>query len=173
MLPSSDATTSRHDSTVRKTIQLQLPEPKNTQSETIITRPEDTLSWRKFKIKSGDNMALIFHRAGEQAKTLHDIISSGKEAEQLKHLLAGQTVKLGYSGDNQLQELRLNFNKRQQLVISRKNEQWQPNLYNEEVETHIEHVAATIKDFVVSKRQPRRVKRQNHHGTGRGLRLGH
>ena len=148
-LPTSDATTTpSNDNSSLTTIQIQLPELEDSRPQAITVEPDtdNTLSWRQFKVKKGDSMALIFRRAGEQAKTLHNIISSGKAAERLKHLQVGQIIEFGYSQDNQLQELRFSPRKTQQLIVSRETGQWQSDLISEEVETRLEHTTAVIKD---------------------------
>jgi len=146
-LPSSDATTTSNGNYASlKTIQLQLPELADTQPETLTAPPEITLSWRTFKVKKGDSMALIFRRAGEQAKTLHNIMASGKTAEQLKHLRVGQVIEFGYNQDDQFQQLRFSPSKTQQLIVSRESGQWHPDLHSEEVEIRTEHATTVIKD---------------------------
>ena len=49
--------------------------------------------WRKVIVTSGDNMARIFNRLGFSPRTLHSIISLGKETAILKRLRPGQTLR--------------------------------------------------------------------------------
>jgi len=79
-----------------KTIEIQLPAQTETKPESVtykITQPQ--LSWKKFKVKKGDSLALIFRRAGEKATTLHNIMSSGEVTTRLKHLRVGQIIEFG------------------------------------------------------------------------------
>jgi len=129
-----------------KIIQIQLPELTATQNKESAPAAEPDLKWKKFKVKKGDSMALIFRRAGEKPGTLHSIMSSGGVTERFKHLKVGQTIEFGYNGDDQFQELRFSPSKTQQLIVSREGSQWQPELRSEQVETRIQHATAVIKD---------------------------
>ncbi len=60
--------------------------------------------WRKVTIVSGDNMAKIFQRLGFSPRTLHRIISLGKDTALLKRLRPGQTLRF-LIARGQLQQL--------------------------------------------------------------------
>jgi len=144
-LPSSDAFVPRK--TVTKTIQVQLPDLPEIQSEPSIEEAEQVqLDWKQFKVKKGDSMALIFRRAGEKATTLHNIMSSGKAASGFKHLRVGQVVEFGYNANKQLHSLRIKPKRTQQLIASLEEDQWQSELISEEVEIRTAHATGTIKD---------------------------
>ena len=114
-IPSSGAFTPNKSLT--KTIQVQLPDLPETLPKSITEEDSHVqLDWKKFKVKKGDSMALIFRRAGEKATTLHKIMSSGKPADGFKHLRVGQIVEFGYSTNKQLQSVRVTPNKTQQLI---------------------------------------------------------
>ena len=59
------------------------------QAQTAPPKPD----WRKVIVASGDNMARIFNRMGFSPRTLHSIISLGKDTAILKHLRPGQTLR--------------------------------------------------------------------------------
>ena len=145
ILPSSDADTALPPLT--KTIQIQLPKQPEIKPESVAheTLPVQ-LNWKKFKVKKGDSLALIFRRAGEKATTLHNIMSSGETTTRLKHLQVGQVIEFGYDQDKQFQELRFSPKRTQQLIVSMKDGQWQPELISENVEIRTAHATATIKD---------------------------
>jgi len=148
MLPTDNADLTRATPPAPvKTIQIALPELVITEAEEATLTPEKpNLHWKKFKAKKGDSVALIFRRAGEKASTLYNIMSSGEATNKFKHLQVGQTIELGYGQDEQLQQLRFNPKRTQQLIVSLEAGQWQPELISEDVEIRMAHATATIQD---------------------------
>jgi len=70
------------------------------------TAPEESLTWQQVKVKSGDNLALIFSRAGFSANTLHKITSLGKATATLKRIMPGQIIHFGANAKGELIKLR-------------------------------------------------------------------
>lgn len=66
---------------------------------------EPSLTWKKVTVKSGDNLALIFNRAGFSPRTLHDITSIKAAGKSLKKIMPGQTIRFGQNNDKQLVKL--------------------------------------------------------------------
>jgi len=64
-----------------------------------------SLQWQSVTVKSGDNLALIFERAGFSPRTLHDITSIGKASSPLKKIMPGQTIRFGKNDSGKLVEL--------------------------------------------------------------------
>jgi murein DD-endopeptidase MepM/ murein hydrolase activator NlpD len=144
---SSEASVGKPSSTSTRSVQIELPE--TTEHEVIResdTPAEEALSWKHYKVKKGDSMALIFRRAGESAKTLHAIMNSGPAAKQLAHLKVGQSVAFGYSAEQNFQQLKFSPAKTEQLIVTRQEDNWISEIINEDVEIRIEHAAATIND---------------------------
>ncbi|NRA84344.1 MAG: peptidoglycan DD-metalloendopeptidase family protein [Gammaproteobacteria bacterium] len=67
--------------------------------------PQPELSWQQVKVKSGDNLALIFNRAGFSANTLYKITSLGKDTAVLKKIMPGQTIHFGANKNKELIQL--------------------------------------------------------------------
>lgn len=59
---------------------------------------EQTLPWVEAQVASGDNMSMIFGRLGLSKRDLHDILASGPEAERLKRVFPGQTLRVRADG---------------------------------------------------------------------------
>jgi len=55
----------------------------------------EPMKWQHVKVKNGDNLALIFKRAGYSAQTLHKITSIGKKTKILKKIHPGDTLSFG------------------------------------------------------------------------------
>jgi murein DD-endopeptidase MepM/ murein hydrolase activator NlpD len=143
---SSEASVEKSSSSTRS-VQIQLPEMTEPEVIRESDAPaEEALSWKQYKVKKGDSMALIFRRAGESAKTLHAIMNSGPAAKQLAHLKVGQSVAFGYSAEQDFQQLKFSPAKTEKLVVTRQEGNWVPEIISEDVEIRIEHATATIND---------------------------
>ena len=66
---------------------------------------EEKLTWQQVKVKSGDNLALIFNRAGFSANTLHKITSLGDKTKILTKIMPGQIINFGANQQHQLIKL--------------------------------------------------------------------
>jgi murein DD-endopeptidase MepM/ murein hydrolase activator NlpD len=78
----------------------------------------NTLRWQRIKVKKGDNLALIFKRAGFSAQTLHKITSLGKPTKILTKIRPGKTVAFGATKDGRLQQLNYSLDQISTLVVS-------------------------------------------------------
>ncbi len=67
--------------------------------------PTPSIDWHRETVKSGDNLSLIFKRAGLDDGDLHELMSSCKEAKQLKRIHPGQAIDF-HIAKGKLQELR-------------------------------------------------------------------
>lgn len=66
---------------------------------------EAVIDWHSETVKRGDNLSLIFKRAGLNDSDLHELVSSCKEAKQLRRIHPGQTIDFHIT-EGKLQELR-------------------------------------------------------------------
>lgn len=69
------------------------------------TKTEPSIQWHTETVKSGDNLSIIFRRAGLNDSDLHELISSCDEAKRLRKIHPGQTIDFNIA-DNKLVELR-------------------------------------------------------------------
>ena len=73
--------------------------------------PAVALTWETIKVKSGDNLSLIFSRAGLDAQDVYNVAQSGEGVKPLLNLMPGQFLKLGIDDSNhkdkQLKQIRL------------------------------------------------------------------
>ena len=79
--------------------------PRSTNASTSnSTSTQKNTVWKTATVKNGDNMALIFSRAGLSPQELYRVMSADKEASVLKHLMPGQKLKFQID-DGALQQL--------------------------------------------------------------------
>jgi murein DD-endopeptidase MepM/ murein hydrolase activator NlpD len=102
-------------------------------------------TWHSETVKSGDNLSLIFQRAGLSDRTLYEFMNDNTEAKQLKRIHPGHQIEFQIE-DKQLLALRykisplssLNF-KKTETGFSSNQEQRQPDI-------HTAYREATIRD---------------------------
>jgi len=104
------------------------------------------LSWQQVKIKSGDNLALIFQRAGYSANTLHKITSLGKATVTLKKIMPGQIIHFGANDQGQLVKLRYQQDIVNTLEVVKTDSGYITNTLTKELEVREQVAGATIKN---------------------------
>ena len=73
LLPASEPSQASIGQAATKVIEIQLPADSYIMEATPAAEPAPEITWKDYKVKKGESMALIFRRAGEQAGTLHAI----------------------------------------------------------------------------------------------------
>ncbi|WJG08894.1 peptidoglycan DD-metalloendopeptidase family protein [Aliiglaciecola sp. LCG003] len=79
----------------------------------------DTPDWQVFKIKQGDNLAKILHRAGLTPQETHYVSTAGKDAKQLLKMRPGQQLELLIDPAGQLESIRYQLSSTKTLEIDR------------------------------------------------------
>ncbi|MDH5547290.1 MAG: M23 family metallopeptidase [Gammaproteobacteria bacterium] len=103
-------------------------------------------SWKTIEVRRGDTLSLIFQRAGLGHQQVHEIMSLGKDAKRLKHILPGQLIELKIDDNAHLEELVYKIDERNSLNIKRDQED---ALYSEidsrDFDTHVAFAKGVIK----------------------------
>lgn len=105
------------------TLNVMLPE---NEEETSLIQPatlaaEESLhqkEWKTFTIKAGDNLALYFQQA-ELDSALQEVLSIGQNAQYLKKIYPGQTLRLQANKDGKLQTLQFDVDPLTTLIVQR------------------------------------------------------
>jgi len=63
-------------------------------------------SWRDMQVRRGDNLSLIFGRAGLNGADLQAVLDADARTKSLRSIYPGQTVAIKIDGDGRLSELR-------------------------------------------------------------------
>lgn len=156
LLPSEDAKASR-SSKDNPTLEVAqryhaplgntLPEQASVVEKPINTQEkETTLTWQTVTVKAGDNLALIFDRAGFSARTLHEITNSHKASKALKKILPGQTIRFGKNDAGSLIELQYKQSITDSLSVTLVDDKYNVVVNKRELETREELASAIIKD---------------------------
>lgn len=93
-------------------------EQTNTAKVQVIPKVDTSINFKDFKVKKGDNLAIIFKRAGFSAKTLHKLIHSDKNTKKLTQIHPGDTLSFAKNPAGELSHLKYILNRTDTLLIS-------------------------------------------------------
>jgi murein DD-endopeptidase MepM/ murein hydrolase activator NlpD len=74
--------------------------------------------WKEFTIQNGDNLSVLFKRAGLNDRAIYELFSDAKDAKDLRNIRAGQKMAF-LVDDGQLQELNYAIDKLNSLSFKR------------------------------------------------------
>ncbi|TQV71851.1 peptidoglycan DD-metalloendopeptidase family protein [Exilibacterium tricleocarpae] len=103
LFPSGEVEAKRH----KQTLLLTLPETPLVEEDAIIEAtmaPE--LPWQRLTVKKGDNLSLLFQRAGLNDRDVYELVSSNKQAKSLTRIHPGHRLDFQVDGNGKLQQLR-------------------------------------------------------------------
>lgn len=84
-----------------------------------LSEVEIPLSWEAFEIQEGENLSLIFDRAGIKYAELLKIINGDGEASDLGRIYAGETIKFGKDRNGNLAKIELERDGLESLLIEK------------------------------------------------------
>jgi murein DD-endopeptidase MepM/ murein hydrolase activator NlpD len=142
-------------------LHLSQPTPVvETEDSTIIdaTSPQDVtandanngeLSWQEVEVKSGDNLSLIFPRAGLGARDVYNVAqTAGEDAKALLNLRPGQIVRFGTVTDSEqklvLKQLQLQLNPMKTLTLTATEQGFETEVVERELDKQRQLVAGEI-----------------------------
>jgi hypothetical protein len=138
LIPSEKATASRQSTDtsleIGKRYALVLPEDQDISLDTPISNiepsinkesiatpinsDEETLTWKKAKVRSGDSLAKVFKRLGYSARTTYDVSSAkGDYSKLLKKINVGDVFKIGQNAAGELAVLTYPLSKTETLYV--------------------------------------------------------
>ncbi|GAA4886256.1 peptidoglycan DD-metalloendopeptidase family protein [Ferrimonas pelagia] len=141
-LPSAQQLARQHSDPPPLAQRLPLPLPLQASATTTEPEPEP-LQWHSIEVRSGDNLAKLFDRAGLSASTLHRITQLEQAGKTLVKILPGQTIELGYLNEAFV-ALRYVLNATDTLLIERKGDQFEESLQHKELESRHRFASAEI-----------------------------
>ncbi|WP_440053970.1 peptidoglycan DD-metalloendopeptidase family protein [Pseudoalteromonas sp. T1lg65] len=87
------------------------------------------------QVKPGDNLALIFKRAGYSAKTVHNVVSTNAETRKLTKIHPGEVLSFASDGNGDLAQLKYVLSKTDTLFITRNGEgKYETRIESKEIE---------------------------------------
>ena len=143
-LPSEKATASKDNSAnaleIGKRYELQVKVDNNEKlTELNSEQAAEKLPEYDFvdhKVKNGDNLAIIFKRAGFSAQTLHKLINTNAETRKLTKIHPGEVLSFATSEDGSLAQLRYVISKTDTLFVTLNDEgNYDTAIDSKEIET--------------------------------------
>lgn len=105
LFPSEEVKATRQ--AVPLTLSLPTPEPVPEQAEMSTSAPENSdLEWVTHTVKPGDNLSLVFQRAGLNHGDVYEFINSNDEAKALTRIFPGHQLAFQVDEQGTLQQLR-------------------------------------------------------------------
>ena len=87
-------------------------------------------------VKNGDNLAIIFKRAGFSAQTLYKLVNTNAETRKLTKIHPGETLSFATAKDGSLAQLRYVISKTDTLYVTLNDEgQYDTSIDSKEIET--------------------------------------
>jgi len=122
-----------------------------TSPQDIITNDSNNgeLSWQEIEVKSGDNLSLIFPRAGLGARDVYNVAqTAGEDAKALLNLRPGQIVRFGTVTDSEqklvLKQLQLQLNPMKTLTLTATDKGYETEVVERELDKQRQLVAGEI-----------------------------
>ncbi|WMS90290.1 peptidoglycan DD-metalloendopeptidase family protein [Pseudoalteromonas sp. HL-AS1] len=143
-LPSEKATASKDNSAnaleIGKRYELQVKVDNNEKlTELNSEQAAEKLPEYDFvdhKVKNGDNLAIIFKRAGFSAQTLHKLINTNAETRKLTKIHPGEILSFATAEDGSLAQLRYVISKTDTLFVTLNEEgNYDTSIDSKEIET--------------------------------------
>jgi len=100
--------------------------------------------WKEHRIRTGDNLALIFPKLGLSANLLHRIVSSNSTAAQLAHIKPGETLRAALDTDNNLHELILKQSAIRSLKITPDGDTFSAKTIERQLESRTTHISGKV-----------------------------
>lgn len=125
----------------------QAPAPITKEAPAAKAIAREQHSWQNIIIKWGDNLSLIFSKAGLSPRQLHAVMSLGKPVQPLEHLQPGQLLQLTFKENTeprQLAALRLHVSPIEYLEVRATGDNFQAKHLFRKTETHAKIVTGTI-----------------------------
>jgi murein DD-endopeptidase MepM/ murein hydrolase activator NlpD len=143
-LPSEKATASKDNSAnaleIGKRYELQVKIEDNENLTELNTQPEaDELPEYDFidhQVKNGDNLAIIFKRAGFSAKTVHNLVNTNAETRKLTKIHPGEILSFATAQDGSLAQLKYVISKTDTLFVTLNEDgKYDTKIHSKEIET--------------------------------------
>ncbi|WP_439135746.1 peptidoglycan DD-metalloendopeptidase family protein [Pseudomaricurvus sp.] len=145
LTPTEDTKAKRNAKPIKLTLQdpeLQelLPDAADPVTPTLVP----TIEWHKEKVRSGDNLSLIFQRAGLSDRDLYEFMSGNPDTKALKRIHPGHELEFHIEEDR-LQGLRYRQNRLESELFTRSGQKFDHKTETLQPDTHTAYREAVIK----------------------------
>ncbi len=104
------------------------------------------IEWKKFTIKSGESLAVIFNRVGISPAILHHFINTDKHTRALASLKIGDEIHLGFDKDGRFVQLAQPKDTNTTLLVTRGvGDKFETKFESKQIDTLVNFASATIR----------------------------
>ena len=143
-LPGFETVTKTPEELARESFSLSLPELQAQQKIIDDANNLEPKEWREFTVKSGDNLARLFKRAGIKPQQLDEMMKSGEEVKTLTKIFPKDVIRVLTNDEGELLALRYDIDHKSYLMVERKDGALVATTYNHLIETRQTHAAGVI-----------------------------
>ena len=143
-LPSFETVTKTPEELARESFSLSLPELQARQKIIDEANNLEPKEWREFTVKSGDNLARLFKRAGIKPQQLDEMMKSGEEVKTLTKIFPKDVIRVLTNDEGELLALRYDIDHKSYLMVERKDGVLSATTYNHVIETRQTHATGVI-----------------------------
>ena len=122
----------------------QIKQKNSNETNTVEIDNADLMEWREYKIKSGDNLARLFKRAGVNPAELDQLMKVGKDTKKLKRIFPGDVIKIMSNEDGILEALRYEINHKSYLLVEREGDDLIAQIHKHELDKLEAHASGVI-----------------------------
>ncbi|AWL10969.1 putative metalloprotease [Saliniradius amylolyticus] len=142
LLPSEPATASRNTQELELGKRYELP--INIETEQAATSTAKERPWQTYKVKSGDNLARLFQRAGFTPQETYKVSNAGDQAKKLLKMMPGDELRLAKSDDGSFEALSFTYSPTEQLLIEQTQDGFHSEILTKDVEVRLGYAAGEI-----------------------------
>lgn len=148
LLPSESTHASKNTASVLeigKRYKLELAPQLQPEVDLVEVKPANKVN--TFEVKSGDNLAILFQRAGLSPQETYKVSRAGEQAKKLLKMLPGDMLELEINNQGKLVSLNYAYSATDTLVITQ-NEQQQfvSTIHKKSVDTRIDYAQGSIEN---------------------------
>ncbi|MCG7567757.1 peptidoglycan DD-metalloendopeptidase family protein [Pseudoalteromonas sp. CnMc7-15] len=153
LIPTERATASKDNDAkpleVGKRYELQVKLEEDEQI-TDLNSPEQaqtlpTYEHTDYQVRNGDNLALIFKRAGFSAQTLYKLVNTNEETKKLTKIHPGEVLSFAKNDKGELQQLKYVLSKTDTLFVTLNEEgRYDTSIDSKEIETLTKTASGTV-----------------------------
>lgn len=105
---------------------------------------EEDQEWQSYTVRSGDNLAKIFSRAGLSAREVHHVSRAGKEARRLLKIRPGESLEILKTPEGRFQELQYSYSPTEAVRVFQHNDKYDSDIQKKELYTRLNYASGEI-----------------------------
>ncbi len=105
---------------------------------------EEEQEWQTFTVRSGDNLAKIFSRAGLSAKEVHHVSRAGSAAKRLLKIMPGENLEILKTQDGHFKELQYSYSPTKAVRVFKEHNNYGSEVQEKELYTRLNYASGEI-----------------------------